>query len=183
MNPLRVEESPQRLNHFGALDEDLAHVRIHRQINVAAAIAGFDVLQSVPLLGQGKQVLYQERDLLDVYRQFVGTGAEEIAFHADVIAGVQQLVELKSLFANIVEPDIDLQPLAALLQMGKSSLSLYADGHQASGKADVHARRFEFGSGLGRIFLENLGNVVGGFVAIGIRRLPQRLDLLQFVSS
>ena len=133
-----VEEAPHRLHDFGALQKDLAHVGIHGEVNVAAAIARLHVLQPVPFFRQRKQVLHQEGDLLDMDGQLVGAGAEEVALHADVVAEVEQLVELKRLFADIVEADINLKPLAALLQMGEACFSLHADRHQASGDADVH---------------------------------------------
>ena len=61
-----VEKAPQRLHDLRALDEDLAHFGIHRQVDVAAAIARLHILQAVPLLGQREQVLHQEGDLFDV---------------------------------------------------------------------------------------------------------------------
>ena len=178
-----VEESPHRLHHLGALQEDLAHVGIHRQVNVAAAVAGLHVLQAVPFFGQGKQVLHQEGDLLHVDGQFVGAGAEEIALDADVVAEVEQLVKLKRFFADVVEADVNLQPLAALLQVGEARFPLHANRHQASGNADVHAWGLKLRPGLGRVLFENLGNGVRGFVAIGIGQLPQRFDLLQLFFS
>ena len=61
-----VEEAAQRLHDFGALDEDLAHVGVHRQVDVTATVAGLDVLQAVPFFRQREQVLHQEGDFLDV---------------------------------------------------------------------------------------------------------------------
>ena len=46
---------------FAALDEYLAHFGIHDQIDIALAIAQFDVGQPVPLFRQRKQVLAEER--------------------------------------------------------------------------------------------------------------------------
>ena len=93
-----VEEAAQRLHDFGALDEDLAHVGVHGEIDVATAVAGLDVLQAVPFFGQWEQVFHQERDFFDVDGEFAGAGAEEIALYADVVAEVEQLVELQSPF-------------------------------------------------------------------------------------
>src|ERR1039457_6634966 len=155
-----VEESPHRLHHFGAFQEDLAHAGIHRQVNVAAAIARFHVLQAVPFFGQGKQVLHQEGDLLHVDGQLVGASAEEITLHADVVAEVKQLVKLKRFFANVVEADVNLQPPPTLLQVGETRFSLHTDGHQASGDADVDPWWLKLRSGLGQILFEDLGNGV-----------------------
>ncbi len=174
-----VEETPHRLHDLGALGEDLAHLGIHGEIDVAAAIARLHVLQAVPLLGQGKQVLHQESDFLDVDREFVRAGAEEISLHPDVVAQVEQLVKLESLLADGVEPDIDLKPLPGLLQMREARLALHANGHESSSDADVDARRFQLRARLGRELLDHLRDGVGGFVAIGISGLPKRLNLLQ----
>ena len=76
-------------------------------------------------------------------REFVGARAEEVSLHADVVADVEQLVELKAFFADVVEPDVNLQALAALLKMREAGLALHANGHDASGDADVDARRFQ----------------------------------------
>ena len=64
--------------------------------------------------------------------------------------------------------------------MGESGLAHEADRHDASGDADVDARLGQFFGGLGQVFVENLRDGVGGFVAIGVGELPQRFDLLQF---
>ena len=134
-----VEETPHRLHDLRAFDEHLAHIGIHRQINVTAAIASFDILQSVPLLGQWEQVFYQEGDLFHVDRKFIRTGAKEVALHSDVVTDVEQFVELKTLLADVVEPDVDLQPPSTLLKMGKTRFPLHANGHDPSRDADVDA--------------------------------------------
>ncbi len=138
-----VEEAPQRLHYLGALDENLAHLGIHRQVHVTAAIARFHILQSVPFLRQRKQVLHQEGDLLDVNGELAGAGAEEIALHPDVVAEVQQLIKREALLADRVQAHVNLQPLAMLLQMGKPRLALQADGHQPAGHGDRGALRLQ----------------------------------------
>ena len=174
-----VEEASHRLHNFRALDEDLAHVGVHGEIDIAAAIAGLDVLQAVPFFRQREQVLNQKRDLFDVNGQFARAGAEQVALHADVVTQVEQLVERKAFFAHEVELDVNLQLLAALLEVGESGLALQADGHDASGHTDVDPRVFEFFGGLGQVGVENLREGVGGFVAVGVGELPQRFNLLQ----
>src|ERR1019366_1552533 len=56
---------------------------------------------------------------------------------------------------------------------------LDADRHQASGNADVDPRRLKLRPGLGQILFQDLGNGVRGFIAIGVRQLPQRFNLLE----
>ena len=62
--------------------------------------------------------------LFDVDAEFAGAGAEEIAGDADVVAEVEQLVEREALFADGVEADVDLQPLAALLEVREAGFAL-----------------------------------------------------------
>ena len=68
--------------------------------------------------------------------ELAGAGAEDVAGDPDVVSQVEQLVELKALLSHGVEANIDLQPLAALLQLGKAGLALGADGHDAAGDRD-----------------------------------------------
>ena len=61
-----IERAAHRLHQLAALQKDFAHFRIHHQVDVALAIAQFDVGETVPFFGQGKKVLAQERDFLHV---------------------------------------------------------------------------------------------------------------------
>src|SRR5664279_3858249 len=151
-----VEEAAHRLHYLGAFDEHLAHLGIHGEIDVAAAVAGLDVLQTVPFFRQRKQIFYQEGDLFDVDAEFSGAGTEEVSLDADVVTQVEQFVELEPLFADEVELDINLQPLAALLEMRESGLTHETDRHDSTRDADVDARLGQFFGGLGQAFIENL---------------------------
>ena len=131
------------MQHFGALDEDFAAVEIGEQVDVALAIAQFDVGQAVELLRQREHGLGEEGQALDVHGELAGAGAEQVAGDADVVAEVEQLVEREALFADGVEADVDLQALAALLQGGEARLALRADGHDAAGDRHRHAIGFQ----------------------------------------
>ena len=61
-----IERAPHRLHQLVPPQENFAHFRIHHQIDVALAVAQFDVGEAVPLFRQGKKILAQERDFLDV---------------------------------------------------------------------------------------------------------------------
>ena len=47
--------------------------------------------------GKRQQILGEERQFLNVDAELAGAGAEQIAAHADVVADVEQLVELEAL--------------------------------------------------------------------------------------
>ncbi len=86
--------------------------------------------------------LARKVELFDVDGELAGAGAEEVAADADVVAEVEELVEGEGVLADVVLADVDLQALAALLELGEAGLALDADGHDASGDADVDwARR------------------------------------------
>ena len=55
--------------------------------------------------------------------EFAGAGAKQISADADVVAEVEEFVEFESLFADRVFLDVDLQFLAALLQVREPGLA------------------------------------------------------------
>ena len=109
-------------------------------------------------------------DLLDVNGKLAGTSAEEMATNADVVAEVEKFVECECVFANIVFADVDLEALAALLELRKTGFTLDANGHDASGDGDVDGsgRGFELFGGEAVVSGAQLGDGVGGSVAVGV---------------
>src|SRR5262249_15378342 len=99
----RIQKAPDRLHYLAALYEDLAHIRIHRQIDIALAIAQLNVGQAVILFRKRKECLRQELYLFHMNREFSGSGAEQITGYAYVIAQIEQLEQLKALFSNKIE--------------------------------------------------------------------------------
>src|SRR5207244_3222164 len=103
--------------------------------------------------------------------------SEQIPTHADEIAEIEQLVELKSRFAHKVELHVNLQPLACLLQMGKSSFALSSNRHKAPGNADVDSLTLQLLPGRIGVLSENLWNGVRGLELTGIALLSKSFDL------
>ena len=102
-----------------------------------------------------------------------------------MIAEVEQLVECEALLADSVEPHINLQPRALLLQRCESSLALRANGHDAP----RHCHCLSFGLKLFTRRRVPLGAylcqrrrkfALRGRKPVGISGLPQFRDLLQF---
>ena len=79
----------------------------------------------------------------DVEGELAGAGAHEEAADADVVAEVEELVEVEEVFADVVLADVDLEALAVLLELREAGLALDADGHDAAGDGglDVLAAR------------------------------------------
>ncbi len=161
---------------LGARHEDLAHVGIRDQIEIALAVARLHILQAVPLLGHGEQRLRKELELLGVNAQFAGARAEQIAFHADDVADIEQFEQLVIALAHGVFLDVDLQALAILLQMREAGLAHVPQRHHAPGDAHADLRRQLFG-GLRAILRQNLRNGVREIVALAVGAISERFDL------
>ena len=128
-----VEEPPDRRHGLRAHFEHAAAVGVHDQIEVALAIAGLDVLQSVPLLGQRQVALGQEHDAPRPDAQLAGARPEQVPFDADVIAEIEQLEDLEVQFRQRVLADVDLDALEAVGQAEKIGLAEVPDRQHAAG--------------------------------------------------
>ena len=73
-----------------------------------------------------------------MHAQLAGAGAEQIAFDADDVAQIEQLVETIVALGNRVLAHVDLQAFARLHQVQESGLAHAADGLDAAG--DAHPR-------------------------------------------
>ncbi len=73
---VRLHGSPQRLHQLAALQKNFPYFRIHHQIHIALAVAQFHIREPVPLLRQRQQIFAEERNLLDVNREFAGARAK-----------------------------------------------------------------------------------------------------------
>ncbi len=60
--PALIEKAPDRLQHLGALDEDLTHIGVHEEIDIALPVAELHVGQAVILLRQGQHRLGEKGD-------------------------------------------------------------------------------------------------------------------------
>ena len=71
--------------------------------------------------------------------------------------------------------DVDLQPLAVLLQVREPGLAHVADRHHASGDAHAHLRHELFG-GLRAVLREDVGHGVREIEPAAVAAVAQRLD-------
>ncbi len=172
---------------------------VHEEVDVALAVAELGVFEAVVFVGQGEHGLGEEGDggvVADfgyVDGELAGAGAEEMAADADVVAEVEELVEGEGVFADVVLADVDLEALAALLELREAGLALDADGHDAAGDRDLDGmgRGFELFGGEAVVGGAQLGDGVGGRVAVGVGRfgvaetfgLTEGGDLLELVAA
>ena len=97
-----------------------------------------------------------------------------------MIAKIEQLKQLKALLADGILLDVNLKLLPSLLQMGEASLSHEADRHDPPSNAYVDARIFQLLRSFLAVLSQDLRDSMREFELVGIRRLPQRLNLLEF---
>ena len=157
----------------------LVEQRVHEEINVALAVAKFDIGEAVVLLRQSKHGLGEEGNGLDVHRQLACASAEEIAGHSDVIAEVEEFVQLEGLITHGVLAYVNLQTRAVLLELRESCLALGTDGHDPASYGDADALHFELFGCCAVVCFPKLGNEVRRRIGVGISGLAKSLDLLE----
>ncbi len=160
--------------------EDRADFFIHHQVEVALAVADFDVGEAVPFFRQRQQRLGEELQVLRVHGELAGLGAEQIALDADQVAQVEELVKLEVAFADGVQSHVDLQALATSGQVGKTCLAVRANGHDTARNAHRDLARGEFFGRERGVFPQNLGDRVRNVVLarVGLKaQVDNRLEL------
>ena len=145
---------------------------VHEEVDVALAVAEFDVFEAVVLVGEGEEGLGEEAEGGDVEGGLAGAGDEEVATDADVVAEVEEFGEGELVFADVVAADVDLEALAGLLELGEAGFALDADLHETAGDGGFDAVGFEGlgggGSGAGDVLVAERGDVcVGGPGRVG----------------
>ena len=127
----RRHECPNARDHTAPRFEHCPRIGIHDQIQIALAIACFDVGQPVPLLGQRQEALRQEVQARRPDGQLVGLRAEHATFDADPIAEVEQLEDAEVEFRHRVLPHIDLHVLSTIRQLEEVRLPEGPNGEDA----------------------------------------------------
>ena len=89
----------------------------------------------MPLVGQGIEGFGQQRELLHVATDLAGAGGKHGAGDADEIPEIDQPLpqHIIGFFADAVALDVDLDPPAAVLDMGEAGLAHHAHGHEPAG--------------------------------------------------
>ena len=148
--PLRVEELAHGRHDLRALDEDFAHLRVDRQIDITLAVAYFGVgegVERLPVLlldyRQRPQRLGDDGQPPAVYRRFARLGDEGEALDPHEITDVEQFLEdgvverRVTLGADVVAADVDLDAARVILQFEERDAAHDAARHDAAGDAHV----------------------------------------------
>lgn len=175
--------APERSNDAAAGDEGLMTFGIGDEVEIALAVAGFDIFEPVILLGHAQQDLRQEVQMVDVNAELAGLGAEDVAFDADDVAEIEVLIQLVFALGHDVLADVDLHAFASLLEVHESGFAHAADRDDPS--RDFH-RRFAFiqlfRSGLGILRPEGR-NRVREVKPLAVGTESHRLDRLHALQS
>ena len=120
--PLAVEQRPDPGYQSRAREEDLTHLGVRDQVDVALAVARLHVLQAVPFLRQRPQRLAQQLEGLDPDAGLTSPGARPRAVHADQVAGVELPEALEVRLAELVALGDQLDLAKAELELDQDEL-------------------------------------------------------------
>ena len=141
-----VEKLPQRRERLAAHLEHLARLGIDDQIEIALAIADFDVGQTVPLLRQRQVALGEKLDARRPDRQLVGARAKEVPFDADQIAEIEQTGQLEVALRERVLLEVHLDARSTVGEHQKIRLAEAANAQNAAARRRIDAGGFELGA-------------------------------------
>ena len=148
-----VERFTDFSNDGGTRFEGLFHLRVDDQIHVAHPVPQLGVGEGVVHVavfvglhgGQGPDGLAQHRQRRDLHRRLSDLGLERLAFHADEIPAVQELLEhvvvqpLVLSGTQLISVEVNLKRTFVVLQFGKRSLAHDATAHHPSCEFDLQA--------------------------------------------
>ena len=134
----RGEEAPQVGDRRGARPEDAPDVRVDDEVDVALAVAGLDVHEPVPFLGQRPERLGEQPDVVGLDGEFARPRAERPAADADHVAEIERPVELEGRLAQAVAARVDLDASRAVLEVEEPRLAEVAQADDAP--RDAHRR-------------------------------------------
>ena len=174
--PRASRNVPQRREHLAAHLEHLARLGIDDQIEVALAIADFDIGQAMPLLGQRQMALGQEFEARRPYRQLVGARAEQMPFDADHISEIEQAEQLEVVLRQRVLLDVHLNARPAVGQHQEIRLAEIANAQNAAARRRVDAGGFELGARFLAMGADEIGD---GCCAIESMRIRIDAELAQ----
>ena len=181
--PARVQERADRREGSAPDLEDPARIGVHDQIEVALAVAGFDVGEPVPLLGKRDEALREKLEAGRVDRQLIRAGAEEASFDADEVTEIEQFVGLEIVLGEGVLADVDLDLRPAIGDDQKVRLPEGPDRQDAARCAGRGLGRVELGAALRVVRLNKRLDGVGPLKAARIRIDAETPELLKVLPA
>ncbi len=167
---------PDSRDHPAAQREEIVHLLVGHEIQIALAIAGLHVRQAVPLLGRGQEGLGEKRLLSHVDGELAGARAEEAACDAQEVAQVQVAQAVVGLLAQGIPSQVGLELAGAVTKVKEGRATHVAHGRNATRHPHL-GRRF---GGAGFLpGLESLQRRGGGVSAPVARRVGVDAALAQ----
>ena len=117
-------------------DKCLLDIRVYDQVQIPLTVTGVLILQTVPLLRQGKEGLGEHGDLCGVDGNLALAGTEYEALDTDNIADIPLLKFLEFLLANVVHADIDLNTVGVVPYIDEVGTSHVTPAHDTAGNRD-----------------------------------------------
>ena len=150
-----IEELANAAHDRRAGLEDLTRFGVGDQVEIALAITGLQVGETVPLLRQRAQGLGEQNELCGEQSELAGARAQEAAADAQLIAQVEVLEHLTRSLRKIVAAHHDLQLGAAVVDVQEPRLALLAQSAHPARDAQFQARVLELlGAALGESRLD-----------------------------
>src|SRR5579875_52349 len=125
------ELASQRRDDQAAAAQCRAALGVHDQVEIALAVAQFDIGQPVILLGQRAQRLGEHRETRRVYRQLAAWGPSHDTLDTDQIPDVEKLENRQTLRVEPVAMAEDLDLPGGVVEIQKQAA--VADGANAPG--------------------------------------------------
>jgi hypothetical protein len=172
-----VEEAPDAGHHATAHFEHLARLLVDDQIEVALAVADFDILQPMPLLGKGPETLGEKLDADRPDGELVGPGPEDASRHPHEVADIEQREEREIPLRQGILPDVRLDTGAAVCQHQEIGLAEAPDGDDAPAGDGLGTRRLELIVRAGSVGTRQGLNRVGARERPRVDFDPELLDL------
>ncbi|GFI06105.1 hypothetical protein IMSAGC006_00843 [Muribaculaceae bacterium] len=187
-----VEVGAHGVEHFGALDEDVAHAFVDHKVDVATAVAHFGIVERVvdhSVLhfdnGQRAKGFAEHQKALGMHGDLSGAGAEHEAGDSDEVTYIEKFFEygvvefLVVARADVIARDVDLNTAVAVLKLDKCGLAHDAAAHDAA--CDSHLAGFL--EGFVEVFLYVVGMCRHDKFGCGIRLNAEIAHLLHGVSA
>ena len=177
-----LKKLPHQIDDRGPPDENLAHLGVDHQVQVALAVAGLHVREAVELFRQGQERLGQENKFGHRQGEFPGPGAKQRAGKPHDVAQVQALEQGEGLRADNLFLDVGLDAAGAVLEVAEGGLAELPEEHEAAGQTEGLVQGLKLVGGQGPELPEDLGDGVGRGKAVGKgldALLPELRQLLQ----
>ena len=118
--PRAVKKLPHQADDGGPPYENLTHLGVDHQVQVALAVAGLHIREAVVLFRQGQETLGEEDEIGHRQGELPGFGAKQRAGEPHDVAQVQAFEQGEGLRAQHLALDVGLEAAGAVLEVAES---------------------------------------------------------------